>query len=229
MLTRPEFASVDLSRLVYLATAGAGASAKLRELYRQRFGREMLDGYGLTEGLASSPAASPKTNAGKRHRPPPAHLDVRILDDQGEELPPARPEKSASVPRSKGIYSSLHADAGLLAPAGGDPRRASRWMAAYRDLGYRDEAGMFVINARSSDMILRGGANIYPREIEQILQQDPRVREAIAFGMPDERLGQIVAAAVEMDEGTDTDRLKADLAARAQAKLARYKRPSCGS
>jgi acyl-CoA synthetase (AMP-forming)/AMP-acid ligase II len=228
LLMRPDFTDIDLSRLTYLATAGAGASPRLRELYRERFGREMLDGYGLTEApgvVTRRIAADPDPPENAIGRPLP-HLDVRILDEAGRELPDGETGEICIRAVQSGEM------AGFYTPMLGYWRNPEATARALRggwlhtgDLGYRDPSGVLVLNARSTDMILRGGANIYPREIERVLQQDPRVREAIAFGVPDERLGQIVAAAVEIDEAANADAIKAELIARSQAELARYKRP----
>jgi len=227
ILTKPELASRDLSGLVYLATAGAPASANLRTLYERRFGRRMLDGYGLTEapGLVTRFAAGdlPRDNAIGR---PVAHLDVRVLGEDGAEAPDGATGEICVRAAQSGPWADVYT------PMLGYWRQPEATREALRggwlhtgDLGCRDADGMLFLKARSKDMILRGGANIYPREIERVIQEDPRVREAFAFGIADERLGQIVAVAIEIEDGVDADALRPELAARAGEKLARYKRP----
>jgi long-chain acyl-CoA synthetase len=70
------------------------------------------------------------------------------------------------------------------------------------DVGYRDAEGFFYIVDRKSDMIIRGGENIYPREIDEVLYRHPAVAEAAAFGVPDELYGEEVAAFVVLREGS---------------------------
>ena len=84
---------------------------------------------------------------------------------------------------------------------------------------------MVFLSARRTDMILRGGANVYPREIERVLEELPGVRTAIALGLPDDRLGEIVAAAVEHEAGIDVGSLRNLLVETATARLAKYKVP----
>ena len=91
------------------------------------------------------------------------------------------------------------------------------------DVGYLDPQGRLFVRDRRNALILRGGANVYPAEIERVLLEVPGVRGASVVGVPDERLGQRVAAAVEADEGCtlDIDTLSSHCA----SQLARYKVP----
>jgi acyl-CoA synthetase (AMP-forming)/AMP-acid ligase II len=92
------------------------------------------------------------------------------------------------------------------------------------DLGHMDEAGELYIHDRRSDLILRGGANVYPAEVERVLRSDARVIDCAVVGLRDERLGQSVAAVIETHE-TDTADLLASLEALCDEHLARYKKP----
>jgi len=89
------------------------------------------------------------------------------------------------------------------------------------DLGELDDAGRLHVHARRTDLIITGGENVYPLEIEQCLEALPGVRRALVFGVPDARWGQIVAAAIEADDAFD----EAALAAALPARLAPHKRP----
>jgi long-chain acyl-CoA synthetase len=71
------------------------------------------------------------------------------------------------------------------------------------DLGYRDEEGFFYVVDRKSDMIIRGGENIYPREIDEVLYQHPKIKDAAAVGVPDRLYGEEVKAFVALREGCD--------------------------
>ena len=91
------------------------------------------------------------------------------------------------------------------------------------DLGYRDGDGFIFIVDRKKDMVIRGGYNVYPREIEEVLYKHPAVAEAAVIGRPDERLGEEVVAYVSLKPGHDTD---ADgLTAFCKEQLAAYKYP----
>jgi long-chain acyl-CoA synthetase len=91
------------------------------------------------------------------------------------------------------------------------------------DLGYRDEDGYFYIVDRTKDLVIRGGFNVYPREIEEVLHEHPAVREAAVIGKPDERLGEEVVAFVALKPGTST--APEEVVAFCRERLAAYKYP----
>jgi acyl-CoA synthetase (AMP-forming)/AMP-acid ligase II len=91
------------------------------------------------------------------------------------------------------------------------------------DLGTLDEEGHLFIRDRKHDLIIRGGANVYPAEVERVLHDDPRVAACAVIGVPDERLGERVAAFVQATDGTDLP--EAELQARCKERLAAYKVP----
>lgn len=94
------------------------------------------------------------------------------------------------------------------------------------DLGYLDAEGYLYLTDRKSFMIISGGVNIYPREIEDTLVAHPAVRDVAVFGLPDAEMGEQVKAVVELMEGFEpSDGLSAELAAFARERLARYKVP----
>lgn len=93
------------------------------------------------------------------------------------------------------------------------------------DLGMVDEEGWLTIVGRKKDMIVRGGANIYPAEVERVLKTDARLADVVLLGMPDNRLGEIAAAFVELRDGVDKKGLRDSLEKLCRANLARYKVP----
>jgi len=97
------------------------------------------------------------------------------------------------------------------------------------DLGFLDEHGQLVIRGRRTEMILRGGANVYPAEVERVLLDHPGLREVAVLGLPDERLGEVVAAGLVAEPGPwadgDPDALVDDVASFCTDRLARYKVP----
>jgi acyl-CoA synthetase (AMP-forming)/AMP-acid ligase II len=92
------------------------------------------------------------------------------------------------------------------------------------DIGLLDVDGFLHLKDRKSDMILRGGANVYPAEVERVLAEDPRVSACAVIGIADERLGQRVVGAVQLAPGATVT--EAELQERCAAQLARYKVPS---
>jgi long-chain acyl-CoA synthetase len=94
------------------------------------------------------------------------------------------------------------------------------------DVGYLDEDGWLFMSDRKIDMIISGGVNIYPAEIEAVLLEHPGVRDAAVFGIPDEEFGEQVKAAVELDAGYEPSAdLEADIIAFVRTRLAGYKAP----
>lgn len=94
------------------------------------------------------------------------------------------------------------------------------------DVGYLDEDGYLFLSDRVIDMIISGGVNVYPAEIEGVLITHPAVRDVAVFGVPDEEFGEQVKAAVELGDGAvPSDRLAAELIAHVRASLAGYKAP----
>jgi long-chain acyl-CoA synthetase len=172
--------------------------------------------YGASEGMAC--VISPEewlAKPGSVGRPFPG-LSVRILDDDG------RPAATGEV---GAIYIS--AFGGQRFGYHNDPdKTAGAWRDDYftvGDMGWLDEDGYLFLADRRTDLIISGGVNIYPAEVETALIEDPDVVDAAVFGLPDERMGQKVHAVVETRPGAprDADGLLARLATR----LADYKRP----
>jgi len=172
--------------------------------------------YGASEGMAC--VISPEewlTKPGSVGRPFPG-LSVRILGDDGAELPPG--EVGA-------IYISSFS--GQRFGYHNDPEKTDRaWRDDYftvGDLGWLDDDGYLFLADRRTDLILSGGVNVYPAEVETALAEDPDVVDAAVFGLPDERMGQMVHAVVELRPGTPRD--AGALLARLATRLADYKRP----
>jgi acyl-CoA synthetase (AMP-forming)/AMP-acid ligase II len=93
------------------------------------------------------------------------------------------------------------------------------------DLGLLDEHGQLVIRGRRTELILRGGANVYPVEVERVLLEHPGVEEVAVMGLPDERLGEVVAACLVPSGSTDPQALANEVMAFCRDRMARYKVP----
>jgi long-chain acyl-CoA synthetase len=138
--------------------------------------------------------------------------EVRIMDDDGEVLPPGQPGKIYS----KALYSFRYRGAAQL--------NDDTWRGDYftiGDVGYLDEDGYLFITDRVKDMIISGGANIYPAEVEAVLFNHPAVGDAAVIGVPDAEFGESVKAIVE----PRTETSEADIIAFCRANLAHYKCP----
>ena len=139
---------------------------------------------------------------------------VRILDPvTHEELPPGEVGEIFMLPEG-GTGSTYRY-------VGAEPRRTEDGWDSIGDLGWLDEDGYLFLADRAVDMIITGGANVYPAEVEAALESHPAVRCSAVIGLPDDDLGERVHAIVETDEPLDDDELRAHLAQR----LVRYKVP----
>ena len=229
LLTRPDLQHYDLSSLRFVFSGGASGTVGLRDIYRQRFRSELVEEYGMTEapsavaGSRSDRLPAPGT-VGEAH----VHVDVIALDEAGAPLPPGEVgEICVRAPRN-GEWAQVFT--GMLGYWGkpDETRAALRggWLHT-GDTGSVDAERNVSVVGRKSDLIIRGGANIYPAEIERVLLADPDIAEAVVMGLPDERLGEIVAAYICLKE----DALKSEahllerLQKRCAANLARFKIP----
>jgi acyl-CoA synthetase (AMP-forming)/AMP-acid ligase II len=191
----------------------------------ERVGCGFTQGYGLTETLEATflvaedhvldgtPDRERRLASGGREA---ANVEVRIVDD---DRPLPRGERGEIVVRSasvmKGYWMNPQATADTL--RGG-------WCHT-GDIGYLDEGGYLFIVDRKKDMIISGGENIYPREIEDVLHTHPAVLEAAVIGIPDEKWGETVLAVVALRSGVTAT--EEELLRYCAARLAGYKRPRC--
>lgn len=225
LLTHPDVGAEDLRSLVAPLVGGAECPEEFRALYRERFGCDVAIGYGMTE----APTAVTRAEGAPSPRPGLCgvalpQVEIRICDEGGRALPAGEEGEICVAPASEGEW------AGVYTPMLGYWRRPEETGRALRggvyhsgDVGVLEADGTLYIRGRRSELILRGGANVYPAEVERALQDDPRVAEAAVFGIPDERLGQRVVAAVTLEP--DASASPAALRARCLEHLARYKVP----
>ncbi len=214
-IPEPERRRYDISslRLIVHAAAPCPASVK-RRVMAALPGVEVHELYGASEGGATR--ISPQEwlqHPGSVGRPWPG-VQVRILDDQGRAAPPRRQGVIHIVPAG-GARFHYHNDPGKTDEAWrGDAFTVG-------DVGYLDEEGYLYITDRQSDMILWGGVNVAPREIEDVLYSHPQVVDCAVFGIPDERDGEHIKAMVELRGEIATEQL----AAHVRTRLADYKVP----
>jgi O-succinylbenzoic acid--CoA ligase len=210
----------DLASLDEVWTGGADCPEAIRTMFEQRFGQPVLATYGLTEAptiVSIDPRGGPHAS-GASGRPLP-HLAVRIADASGAALPDGETGEiciSAADDRYRpmlGYWEKPEATAAALRD--GELRTG--------DLGFISAEGNLTLRDRKSLVIIRGGANVYPAEIERVLHAAEGVAACAVVGVPDERLGERVVAAVEALPGValDVDALRDHCL----ANLAKYKVP----
>jgi len=194
ILHHPERQGFDTSTLRLCASGGAALPVELLRAFEQEFGCKVLEGYGLSE---TSPVAS--FNHPDRERKPGSigtpveGVEMKVVDDDGGEV--AQGEVGEIVIRGhnvmKGYWNRPDATAETIRDG---------WFHS-GDMAKIDEDGYFFIVDRKKDMIIRGGYNVYPREIEEVLYEHPAVREAAVLGVPHDEYGEEVAAAVALKDG----------------------------
>jgi long-chain acyl-CoA synthetase len=213
-------AAEDLASLTEVWNGGADCPEAVRRRFEEKFDREILCTYGLTEApavVAIDPFGGPHQD-GSSGRPL-GHLQVVIADEAGAPMAKGASGEilvGAADDRYRpflGYWQNDEATAAALVDG----------LLHTGDIGYLDERGELHIRDRKKLVIIRGGANVYPAEVERVLHEMPGVAACAVLGIADERLGERVVAAVEPEPGETLD--EADLRAHCQANLAKYKVP----
>jgi len=202
--------------LRYVICGAAPLSVELLNAFQDRFGIRILEGYGLTE---TSCISSINPFYGDRKA---GSIGLPI---RGQQMQIAGPNGEPAEPGEYGeiVIKGPNVMAGYLKnPEATDESIRNGWLHT-GDVGYVDEDGYFFIADRSKDMIIRGGENIYPREIEEVLYAFDGVLECAVIGIPHEVRGEEVLAVLAPKPGVALD--TEALAAHAAARLARYKLP----
>ncbi len=216
MLGHPDFDTVDWSSLRWVVVAAAPVPVELADEFEKRTGARVLEGYGLTE---TSPTTSvmridEARRPGSCGRPVP-HVEVAILDDEDRAVSTGEPgEVCIKGPNIMAGYYNLPEETAVAMRNG--------WFHS-GDVGHLDADGYLYITDRKKDMIIRGGFNIYPRDVEEVLYGHPAVLEAAVVGVPDPTLGEEVKAYVVLRPGATP--APEDLLAYCREQLAKYKTP----
>src|SRR4051794_8906634 len=206
----------DLSSLKLLIQSGAPCAVDVkRRILDVLPHTEVSEMYGASEGgVTRITAAEWRERPGSVGKPWPG-VEVRIVSETGEELPIGEEGLIYSKPPG-GRRFHYHGD---------DAKTAAAWRDdafTVGDIGRLDEDGYLYVTDRVSDMVLWGGVNIYPREIEEVLFTHPAVVDCAVFGVPDDRYGEVLKAVVEVREPVPDD----DLRAHMRDRLADYKVPT---
>jgi len=218
LLSYPDLDSYDLSSLRIAISGGASIPAPLLDAFEERFGVVILEGYGLTE-TASTTTFNVSVDERRVYSvgKPIWGTQTQVWDANGRPLPPGPENVGEVVTRGMHVMKGyLHNPEATASTFTGD------WLHT-GDLGYFDEDGFLFIVSRKKELIIRGGYNVYPSEIENVLHAHPAVAEAAVVGIPDKRLGEEVMAVVVRRRSMEL--LEYDLAAYCRERLAAYKCP----
>jgi len=217
LVHHPAAGKYDTRSLERCTISAAPVTEELYKAFTTRFGCKMYEGYGLTEAAPAVALCRPSMpiKKGSTGVPLPG-VEVRIFDPEDNELPPG--EQGEIVVRGPnvmvGYYKQPEETAETL--RGG-------WLHT-GDVGYLDEDGYLFITDRIKDMIIKGGYNIYPSEIEGFLEEHPAVGEVAVIGVPDEKYGEeIMAFIVKMPGRELTEDTLIDFA---KARMTPFKAPS---
>jgi long-chain acyl-CoA synthetase len=218
LLAYPELDSYDVSSMRIAISGGASIPGPVIDAFEKHFGVLILEGYGLTETASTttfniSEAERRIYSVGK----PIWGTETQIWDSEGNALPSGKDHIGEVVTRG------LHVMKGYLNnPEANDQVFSGGWFHT-GDLGYFDEDGFLFIVGRLKELIIRGGYNVYPAEIEDVLHAHPAVLEAAVVGIPHDRLGEEVMAVVAVRPGASLT--EEDLIEYCKERIAAYKYP----
>jgi long-chain acyl-CoA synthetase len=216
LLHHPEREHHDISTLNLCVSGGSALPVEVLHGFDEAFGAKVLEGYGLSETTGMGTFNTPD----RERKPgsigvPIGGTEIRLVDDQDNDVPMGEPgELLMRGPFvMKGYWNREEATQEVM--RGG-------WFHT-GDIATMDEDGYYFIVDRKKDLIIRGGYNVYPRELEEVLYAHPAVREAAVIGVPHASLGEEVGAAVVLKEGAEasTDEIRDYM----KQKVAAYKYP----
>jgi long-chain acyl-CoA synthetase len=195
MLEHPEFGRYDLSSLKYCISGGAALAPEIGLKWKEKVGTHIIEGWGMTETGAST--------TGNNLFGPPKYGSIglnmlrcntmRVFDSYGKELPPGRSgELVVKGPAMMKGYWNLPEETAQTIKNG--------WLYT-GDIGYMDEDGYFYITGRKKDLIIRGGENVSPKEVETVVCSHPKVAEVGCVGVKDRVYGEEIKVFVVLKPG----------------------------
>jgi len=198
ILLRMPHENLDLSSLKFVICGAAPLPIEVFREFESTFNCKIVEGYGLTEGTCASSVNPLPTETEDRRKigsigiPLPGN-SMKIVDDKGNDLPPN--SKGEIVVKGDNVmkeyFKNIEANTETLKDG---------WLYT-GDIGHMDDDGFFFITDRKKDMIIRGGENIYPREIEEVLYSHPSVSLATVIGVRDDIYGELPKAFIVLKEG----------------------------
>jgi long-chain acyl-CoA synthetase len=216
LLHHPEREQFDSSSLRTCITGGASMPVEVLRGFEDAFGAIVLEGYGLSE---TSPVAC--SNHPDRERKPGSigtpieGVEMRVVNESDE--PVAQGEVGEIAIRGHNIMKGY-----WQRPEATEEAMRGGWFHS-GDMARTDEDGYFYIVDRKKDLIIRGGYNVYPREVEEVLYEHPKIREAAVIGIPHDEWGEEIGAAVVLMEGEELS--PEEISAYVKDRIAAYKYP----
>ena len=198
ILLRMPHENLDLSSLEYIICGAAPLPVEVFKEFEKTFNCKIVEGYGLTEGTCASSINPLPTETEDRRKvgsigiPLPGN-EMKIVDDHGMDL--STNMKGEIVIKGDNVMKEYYKN-----PEANAETLKDGWLYT-GDIGYMDEDGFFYITDRKKDMIIRGGENIYPREIEEVLYSHPVVSLATVIGVRDKIYGELPKAFIVLKEG----------------------------
>ncbi|WP_311208411.1 MULTISPECIES: AMP-binding protein [unclassified Aeromicrobium] len=206
----------DLAGLRICLSGGAPLPVAVKLAFRERFGAHIVDGYGLTEtsGAATCGSEQHELKEGSVGRAVPG-TTLAILDPEGKVLPVG--EVGEVAIDGRGVMREY-----WNRPEANESVRSGRWFRT-GDVGRMDDDGDLWIVGRLKELIIRGGYNVYPSEVEEVIYSHPAVLECAVIGIPDDRLGEEVAAVLVFKPGHSVE--PSEMRLWLQQRLSAYKVP----
>jgi long-chain acyl-CoA synthetase len=206
----------DVSSLRLCMSGGSAMPVEVMRGFEEAFNCKVLEGYGLSE---TSPVAS-FNHPDKERKPgsigtPIRGVEMKVVDEDGKDV--AAGDVGEIVIRGHNVMKGY-----WNRPDATEETIRDGWFYS-GDMAKIDDEGYFFIVDRKKDMIIRGGYNVYPREIEEVLYEHPAVEEAAVVAVPDDSMGEEVGAAVVLKKGQDVD--ADELKAHVKEQVASYKYP----
>jgi long-chain acyl-CoA synthetase len=213
----------DLTSLIGCGSGAAPMPVEVLKQFEERTGAVIYEGYGLTETsptLTTNPTNQDQRKIGSVGLPLPS-TDIKIVDLESglHELPQGEDgEIAVSGPQIMlGYWNNPAENEAVFREID-----AKRFFLT-GDIGHMDEEGFLIITDRKKDMIIVGGFNAYPREIEEVLYTNPKVALAAVIGVPDPHRGEAVKAFIQLQPGTEAT--EEEFIAFCKTRMAGYKRP----
>jgi long-chain acyl-CoA synthetase len=216
LLHHPDRERYDVSSLDLCVSGGSPMPVEVLRGFDEAFGTKVLEGYGLSETTGMGTFNQPD----RERKPgsigvPVGDTEIRLVDEDDEDVPEGEPGEL--VMRGSFVMSGYwNRDEAT------DEVMRGGWFHT-GDIATLDEDGYYFIVDRKKDLIIRGGYNVYPRELEEVLYEHEAVREAAVLGVPHPDLGEEVGAAVAVREGTSVD--PEELREYMKQRVAAYKYP----
>lgn len=222
LLNHPRIAEVDFSRLKFITYGASPIPLELMKAAMERLGCGFVQMYGMTETSGTIvtldpedhvPEGSPRMRSVGKPLP---GVEVKIIDGDGNEVPAGTVGEIAtrSPKNMRGYWNLPEATAATIDAEG--------WLRT-GDAGYFDEDGYLFIHDRVKDMIISGGENVYPAEVENAIYSHPKVADVAVIGVPDAKWGEAVKACVVAKPGETLS--EAEVIAHARTQIAGYKCP----